>query len=180
MSAASGSAPLAAQWWIPLVRGSVAILFGVVVLAYPFHAIGVFVVLFGAFAFADGVLNIVTALRFAHRDSGSWWMILVQGIFGVAIGVATFLLPGLTAATLGTLVAFWAVVTGVLEIVAGFKLRRNVPGEVFLIASGVLSVLVGARLFHFADSRAPRTDMAGRLLRDLGRRGARGTRIQAA
>lgn len=117
--------------------------------AAPFSAIGIFVLFFGAFVFADGVLNIVTALRFAHPDSGSWWMVLVQGIFGVLIGVSTFFLPGLTAATLGVLVALWAVVTGVLEIAAAFRLRRNIPGEIFLIVSGILSVLVGAWLFVF-------------------------------
>ena len=147
MLANSGAARIAAHWWIPLVRGIVAIVFGVVVMAYPFHALGVFIILFGAFVFADGVLNIFTSLRYAHPDSGSWWMILVQGIFGVLIGVLTFVWPGLTAATLGTLVALWAVVTGALEIAAAFKLRRNVPGEVLLIVSGVLSVVIGAWLF---------------------------------
>jgi uncharacterized membrane protein HdeD (DUF308 family) len=147
MLANPGAAKIAAHWWIPLVRGIVAIAFGVVVMAYPFHALGIFIVLFGAFAFADGVLNIFTALRYAHPDSGSWWMILVQGIFGVLIGVLTFVWPSLTAATLGTLVALWAVVTGVFEIIAAFKLRRNVPGEILLIVSGVLSVVIGAWLF---------------------------------
>jgi uncharacterized membrane protein HdeD (DUF308 family) len=147
MLSTPGVAPIAAHWWIPLVRGILAIAFGIVVMAYPFHAIGVFIILFGAFVFADGVLNIITSLRFAHPDSGSWWMVLVQGIFGVAIGVLTFLWPGLTAATLGTLVALWAVVTGVLEIVAAFRLRRSVPGEILLIISGILSVVIGAWLF---------------------------------
>ena len=142
-----GVAPIAAHWWIPLVRGIIAIAFGAIVMAYPFHAVGVFVVLFGAFVFADGVLNVITSLRFAHPDSGSWWMVLVQGIFGIAIGVLTFVWPALTAATLGTLVALWAVVTGVLEIAAAFKLRRNVPGEIFLIISGILSVVIGVWLF---------------------------------
>ncbi len=149
MLATSATSRLVAHWWIPLIRGLVAILFGIAVFAAPFSAIGIFVLFFGAFVFADGVLNIVTALRFAHPDSGSWWMVLVQGIFGVLIGVSTFFLPGLTAATLGVLVALWAVVTGVLEIAAAFRLRRNIPGEIFLIASGILSVLVGAWLLVF-------------------------------
>jgi uncharacterized membrane protein HdeD (DUF308 family) len=143
------TAPIAAHWWIPLIRGIVALLFGAVIFAFPFPAIGVFVIFFGAFVFADGVLNIFTSLRFAHPKSGSWWMVLVQGIVGVAIGVATFLWPGLTAATLGTLVALWAVVTGVLELAAAIRLRQNVPGEYFLIISGVLSIVVGGWLFIF-------------------------------
>jgi uncharacterized membrane protein HdeD (DUF308 family) len=149
MLSAPGAAQLAAHWWIPLVRGIVAILFGVVIFAFPFSALGLFVIFFGAFVFADGVLNIFTALRFAHPSSGNWWMVIVQGLFGIGIGVVTFFWPGLTAATLGTLVALWAVVTGILEIVAAFKLRQNVAGEVFLIISGVLSVIIGLWLFLF-------------------------------
>ncbi len=140
---------LAAHWWVPLVRGLIAIVFGIAVLAFPIAAAGVFVLFFGAFVLADGVLNIVTALRFAHPSSGSWWMVLVQGVFGILIGLTTFFLPGLTAATLGVLVAVWAIVTGVLEIAAAFRLRRNVPGEIFLIISGILSVVVGAWLLIF-------------------------------
>ncbi|MBD5655676.1 MAG: DUF308 domain-containing protein, partial [Candidatus Eremiobacteraeota bacterium] len=88
-------------------------------------------------------------LRFAHPDSGRWWSLLVQGIAGLVIGSIAFLLPGLAAATFGLLIAIWAVVTGVLEIVAGLRLRRDVAGEIFLIVAGLLSLVAGLMLFFF-------------------------------
>ena len=149
MSASLAASRIASHWWVPLVRGIVAVIFGAIVFARPLSSIFAFVVLFGAFAFVDGLLNIVTALRFAHPSSGRWWALLAEGIIGVAIGVVTFLIPGLTAVTLGLLVASWAIVTGVLEIVAAFRLRKDVPGEIFLIIAGVLSVVAGLWLIVF-------------------------------
>jgi len=73
----------------------------------------------------------------------------VQGIIGIAIGLITFFLPGLTAVTLGYLVGIWAIVTGVLEVVAAFRLRRDVPGEIFLFIAGALSFIVGIWLVAF-------------------------------
>ena len=144
-----GSQAVLGHWWVPLVRGIIAIVFGIAAFAYPFAAVGAFIIVFGAFAFADGILAIFQALRFAHPDSGRWWSTLVQGLAGVLVGLIAFFLPGLAAATFGLLVAIWAIVTGVLEIVAGLRLRRDAAGEVFLIVAGLLSVAAGLLLFFF-------------------------------
>jgi uncharacterized membrane protein HdeD (DUF308 family) len=140
---------LRTHWWIPLLRGIVAIVFGLVLLLIPITAVFTLVILFGAFALVDGVLAIVQALRFAHPDSGRWWLMLLQGLAGIAFGVLTFAYPGITAITLGLFIAAWAVVTGIFEIGAAFRLRRDVPNEIFLIVAGVLSVLLGLILFFF-------------------------------
>jgi uncharacterized membrane protein HdeD (DUF308 family) len=144
-----GARAVGAHWWVPLLRGVVAIVFGVVAFAYPFAAVGAFVFVFAAYALFDGVLAIVQALRYAHPDSGRWWSLLLQGLAGIAIGVLAFLLPGLAAATFGLLIAIWAIVTGVLEIVAGLRLRRDAAGEIFLIVAGVLSLVAGILLLGF-------------------------------
>jgi len=78
-----GLSRITSHWWVPLLRGIVAVIFGVVILLYPISSVFVLVVLFGAFMFVDGILNIVTALRFAHPDTGHWWAILLQGIVGL-------------------------------------------------------------------------------------------------
>ena len=135
------------HWWVPLVRGLISIVFGIFVFAFPISSIFAFVILIGAYFFVDGIANVVTAIRFAHPDTGRWWAILAQGVIGIAIGITTFFLPGLTAASLGFLIAFWAVITGVFEIAAALRLRRDVPGEIFLIVAGILSVVVGVVLF---------------------------------
>jgi uncharacterized membrane protein HdeD (DUF308 family) len=143
------SAALRAHWWVPLVRGIVAIAFGVVLFALPISAVFTFVVLFGAFALVDGALAIVTALWFAHPDRGRWWLLVVQGLAGIAFGILTFTYPGITATTLGLFIAAWAIVTGVLEIGAGIRVRRDVPREIFLLLAGVLSIVLGIALFAF-------------------------------
>ena len=149
------SAPLASptylrtHWWVPLVRGLLAIVFGIVLFALPITAVSTFVIIFGAFAFADGAMTIVQALRFAQPGSGRWWVTIAQGAVGIVIGVIAFVYPGLTATTLGLLIALWAVVTGIFEISTAIRLRRSLPNELFLIIAGVLSVAVGLLLAVF-------------------------------
>jgi uncharacterized membrane protein HdeD (DUF308 family) len=140
---------LRSHWWVPLLRGAISVIFGAVLFALPLSGVFTLVILFGAFAFADGVLAIVQALRFAHPDRGRWWVTLVQGAAGILIGVLTFTYPGITAQTLGLFVAVWAIVTGVLEIGTAIRLRRDVPNELFLIFAGVLSLVLGLLLVIF-------------------------------
>jgi uncharacterized membrane protein HdeD (DUF308 family) len=74
---------------------------------------------------------------------------LIQGVLGIAIGVITILYPYVTAFALGILVAVWAIATGLTEIAAAWRLRKDIPNEIFLIVVGVLSVLVGIYLSIF-------------------------------
>ncbi|MFY9781589.1 MAG: DUF308 domain-containing protein [Candidatus Baltobacteraceae bacterium] len=131
------------HWYVPLIRGLIAVLFGVVLLVHPIVAVASLVILFGAFAFVEGLLTIVTAFRFAHPDSGRWWSMLAQGIVGILVGLIAFFLPITAAWALSILIAVWAFSTGILELGAAFRLRRDVPGEIFLALSGVLSLLLG-------------------------------------
>jgi uncharacterized membrane protein HdeD (DUF308 family) len=134
---------IAEHWYIPLIRGLVAVAFGVVVLVHPVAAVATFVLLFGAFAFVDGIVTIATALRFSQAGSGRWWWMLVQGVVGILVGLVAFFWPISAAWALAILVAAWAFSTGVLELGAAVRLRRDVPGEIFLGLSGVLSILLG-------------------------------------
>jgi uncharacterized membrane protein HdeD (DUF308 family) len=149
MSSGPVARAIAGNWWVLLLRGLVALVFGIVALAYPLPAVGAFILIFGAFAFADGILTIFQALRFAHPDRGRWWYTILQGLAGLAIAAVAFFDPVLAAATFGVLIAIWAIVTGVLEIAAGLQLRRDVAGEIFLVVAGALSVVVGAILFYY-------------------------------
>jgi len=139
---------LAAHWWAPLLRGIVAIAFGALLLARPIAGVAAFVILFGAFAFVDGILTIVQALRYAHPQTGQWWWLLLQGICGAIIGLITFFYPGITAYVLGIFIGAWAIVTGLFEI-AAVQMRRNVPGEIFMILAGIFSIVLGAGIFLF-------------------------------
>lgn len=136
---------LTRNWWAVLVRGIAAVLFGILAIVWPGLTIGVLVFLFGFYALLDGVLAIVAAVR-AVGQHQSWVMLLVEGILGVVAGLIAFFYPGITALVLLYIIAFWAIVTGILEIVAAVSLRRAIANEIFLIIAGVLSVLFGILL----------------------------------
>jgi uncharacterized membrane protein HdeD (DUF308 family) len=133
---------LARNWGAIAIRGVVAILFGLLTFVVPGLTLAALVLLFGAYAFVDGIFNIIAAVRRRAGDP-PWWMLLLEGIVGVAAGIVTFVLPGLTALTLLYIIAAWAIVTGVLEIVAAVRLRRQLTGEWWLMLSGVLSIVFG-------------------------------------
>jgi uncharacterized membrane protein HdeD (DUF308 family) len=131
---------LARHWWVIAVRGLAAVLFGVLAFVWPGMTLAVLVLLFGAYALVDGILAIVVAVR---GDTDHRLLLGLEGVVGVLAGLATFVFPGLTALVLLYIIAFWAVLTGVLEVVAAVRLRRAITNEWGLIIGGVLSVLFG-------------------------------------
>jgi uncharacterized membrane protein HdeD (DUF308 family) len=137
---------LVRNWWVVLLRGIAGIIFGVLTFFAPDISLVALVLLFGAYAFADGILAIVSAVR--HRGSGRWWLLL-QGIAGVGAGVVTVFWPGITALALLYVIAAWALVTGGLEIAAAVRLRKVITGEWILALAGIASVALGVLLVLF-------------------------------
>lgn len=133
---------LTRNWWALLLRGFVAILFGILTFILPGITLTSLVLLFGAYALVDGVFAAVAALR-SSRNTKRWWALLVEGIFGIGAGVLTFVWPGITALFLLYLIAVWAIVTGIFEIGTAVRLRKEITGEWLLALSGVASVLFG-------------------------------------
>jgi uncharacterized membrane protein HdeD (DUF308 family) len=133
---------LSRNWgWVAL-RGVVAVLFGIFAFVWPGKTLAAVVLVFGAFAFADGILSLVAA--FKVRDQGKpFWSLLIVGLLGIVAGAATFVWPGMTALLLVTFIGAWALVMGIFEIVAAIRLRKEIQGEWLLILSGILSVLFG-------------------------------------
>ena len=128
-----------------MVRGFLALAFGLLAWAWPGMTLFVLIVLFGAYAFADGIFALVSAVRRA-RAHERWWPVALEGIFGIAAGVVTFFVPAAAAITLLVVIAAWALSTGVLEVVAAIRLRKQVKGEWLLALSGILSVAFGVLL----------------------------------
>jgi uncharacterized membrane protein HdeD (DUF308 family) len=128
------------HWWVPVLRGVAAIIFGIMAFAYPGLTLAVLVILFGAWVLVDGVFRVVGAI--GHRPSDpDWGWQLVIGILGIIIGLLTFHAPGVTALALVIYIAAWALMIGVSEIVIAIKLRREIKGEWFLILMGLASML---------------------------------------
>jgi uncharacterized membrane protein HdeD (DUF308 family) len=129
---------LARYWWAVALRGLLAVLFGLAAFLWPGITLVSLVLLFGAYALVDGIFAIVAAFR-----AREWWPLLLEGVAGIAAGVATFLWPGITALALLYLIAAWAIITGILEIVAAIRLRRVIENEWWLALGGVASIILG-------------------------------------
>jgi uncharacterized membrane protein HdeD (DUF308 family) len=136
---------LAKNWWMLLLRGIAAIIFGGLALAWPGMTLLTLILFYGAFVLVDGVLAIVAAIT-GGTLTPRWWLAIV-GLLGIAAGLLTFLLPGVTALVLLYLIAGWAIATGVFQIVGAIRLRKEIDNEWFLILCGVISVLFGVAMF---------------------------------
>lgn len=132
-------------WWVFLVRGILAILFGVGAYLQPEATLKTLVLLFGAYALTDGILSALSAVSGRHEND-HWWLFLFQGVAGVAVGALTLLAPGVTTIALLFYIAVWAIATGILSIVAAVRLRKEIDGEWLLAVAGLSSALFGVCL----------------------------------
>ena len=140
---------VARGWRVYAVRGVAAIIFGLAALVWPGPTLTVLVYLFGAFAFTDGIALLASLARGDVLAKRHAWATGLSGVSGILIAIATLIWPGITALTLLYLVAFWAVLTGVFEIVAAIELRKVIEGEFWMILGGVLSIVFGGLLVVF-------------------------------
>jgi len=144
---------LSRNWWVVLLRGLAGILFGVSTFFAPGISLAALVLVYGAYAFADGVLAIVSGIR-RRGTSDRWWLLLLEGVVGVIAGLVTLFWPGITALALLFVIAAWALVTGAFEIAAAIQLRKSIKDEWLLALSGVLSIVFGVLLVLFPGAGA--------------------------
>lgn len=144
---------LARNWWTLLVRGVIAVVFGLLALFWPFAGVAAITLLFGAYAFVDGLVATFASLR-AAAGHERWAALLLEGVTGLGIGVITWVFPSVTALALLTFIAAWAVITGALELVAAVKLREVVEGEWLLGLAGVLSIALGIAMLVWPRAAA--------------------------
>ncbi|NIG52161.1 HdeD family acid-resistance protein [Chitinophaga sp. Cy-1792] len=134
-----------AYWWIFLLRGIFALILGVLAIFWPGATFTTLVVFLGAYLFFAGIFAIVGAFA-ARKSSENWGVFLLSGIIGLILGVLTIINPFATGAALIYLVAFWAIVAGLFEIVIAIRLRKIITGEGWYILGGVITILFGILL----------------------------------
>jgi uncharacterized membrane protein HdeD (DUF308 family) len=139
---------MARWWWSFILRGVLAIAFGVMAFALPGLTLDVLILLFGAWMFVDGVFNIIAVIQGRERER-SWWLGVLEGIAGIVAGLIALVLPDVAAGALLVLISAWAIVTGIIEIIAAIRLREQITGEVWLALAGVASIAFGLLLFLF-------------------------------
>lgn len=141
------------RWWVFLLRGLVAILFGVLALIWPRLTLLTLVILFGAFVLLDGIFSVIAG--FSSKTLGKrWWIMLLSGLLGIAIGLLTFIWPNITGIVLLYLIASWAVVMGIMDIIVAIQLRKEISNEWMLLVDGGFSVIIGFMLFLFPGASA--------------------------
>jgi len=133
------------HWWVPVIRGIVAIVFGIIAFTHPGLAATTLVLFFGAWVLIDGIFRVVGAI--GHRASDpDWGWHLVIGLLGIIVGLLTFHAPGITALALVIYIAAWALMIGASEIAIAVKMRREIKGEWFLILMGLASIVFAVLL----------------------------------
>lgn len=133
------------RWWILLLRGISATVFGVLAIVWPGITLLTLVIIYGVVALIDGIAGIALGIR-GGVNGRTWWEMILLGLLGVIAGAVTFLWPGLTAVVLLVVIAMWAIIRGILEIIGAITLHKIIQGEWLLILSGVLSIGFGVLL----------------------------------
>jgi uncharacterized membrane protein HdeD (DUF308 family) len=144
---------LSRNWWLVVLRGVLGIAFGIITFVAPAISLAALVLLFGAYAFADGVFAVASAVR-RRGTTDRWWVLLLEGLVGIGAGLVTLFLPGITAIVLLYIIAGWAVATGILELVAAVRLRKEIEHEWLLALSGIASVVFGVLIALFPGAGA--------------------------
>ena len=144
LTAGTLAALLRRYWWLLALRGLAAVLFGILAFVWPGMTIFWLVCFFGAYALVNGILSFVLAAK-APKGSGVAGLIF-GGLLSVAAGLLTFFWPALTALGLLILIAWWAIVNGVMEIITAIRLRKIITNEWFLILAGLASIVFGVLL----------------------------------
>lgn len=133
-------------WWLVLLRGVLAILFGLVLLFTPGTALLALVLVFGVYAVLDGVTAVVAGIRHRSEDNHWGWHV-VQGVISVIAGVLAFAWPGVTVLAILFVIAFWSIVNGIAEVSESLAMRRNGSSTWgWMLAAGILSVVFGILL----------------------------------
>lgn len=129
-------------WWLLILRGLVSIAFAIVAFLNPRMAFEALVLILGVFLLADGVTTVYLGMRMRGHDA-NWWVVLLEGALGAALGLIALINPELSAAALVLILAVWLLVTGVFEIATAIKLREEIDNEWLMGLAGVISIALG-------------------------------------
>src|SRR6266550_2405847 len=137
---------LSLNWTALALRGAAAIIFGIVAFLLPGLTLGALILLFAAYAIVDGVRQ--------HEGNRPDWLMIGIGVIGIAAGLVAAILPGITALFLLSLIGAWAIVIGVFEIIAAYRLRKEISGEWLLALGGIVSIIFGIYVWLFPGAGA--------------------------
>lgn len=139
------------NWSWFLLRGLIALALGVVALFFPGLTVFAFALVFAAFSFVDGLFSLVAGIRGASHHAERWGGLVLSGVLGIGIGVVFMAWPIFATAAyayvLVLLIAFWALFSGLFEISAAVRLRKEIEGEFWLGLVGIFSIALAIAVF---------------------------------
>ena len=133
---------LSQTWWVLLLRGLFALAFGVITLLQPAVTLAWLLMFFAFYTLADGALGVWSAIA-GRKDNEHWGVMLLWGLAGIVVGLLVLTSPGVALLAFLFNIAIWAIATGILEIVAAIRLRKEIEGEWLLILGVLASVAFG-------------------------------------
>jgi uncharacterized membrane protein HdeD (DUF308 family) len=147
-------APASGGWHVPahnwgwfMLRGILALLLGIGAIAFPLSAVFAFTMVFAAYCLVDGIASLIAGSRGAHQPGHRWGAMIFNGVIGILIGFLFLIMPMIATFTYAFLavvmLAAWSIITGILEIAAAIRLRREMEGEWLLGISGAISLILG-------------------------------------
>lgn len=137
---------LVQRWWMIVLRGALAVLFGLLAILWPDITVLALVLLWGAYALVDGVAAVGIGLSNRAAPGELRLIYGLLGVLGVAVGVLTFVWPRITALALLVIIALWALVAGVVQIAHAIRMRKVIDNEWFLGLTGAVCVILGILL----------------------------------
>jgi uncharacterized membrane protein HdeD (DUF308 family) len=139
---------MARHWWLTLLRGIAAVIFGILALFWPGITALSLVFLWGAYTFADGIFSLGAGIMGSGgATTGQRWWLALTGVLGILAGLVAFFAPVLTGGILLIFIAIWAIAIGIMAIVGAIQLRKEMDGEWLLILSGIIAIVFGVLMF---------------------------------
>jgi len=138
--ASAGAVRFVRRWWVVLLRGLAALAFGVLAFTWPHLTLTTLVSLFGCYALIYGLFSLIAAFTNRRRDRNRW-LLGLEGVVGLTAGIVTLRMPSATALVLVLLICPWAVATGILRIVEAIRLREEISGAIWLVLSGIVTLI---------------------------------------
>ena len=128
-------------WWAILIAGIVALIFGCVIIAWPLMSLYYLKIFFGLFAIIIGLVAMIRSFTLIKKTK-TWWIMLLEGILGIIIGICVFAWPVSTLIFIVYFIAAWLLITGISAIVSGSNAKSGL-----VITWGVCSMLLGLFIF---------------------------------
>jgi len=131
-------------WWVQLLRGILAVIFGLIILVWPKLALEMLIVVFGVMCILDGS---VLVAELVTRKFEGWALMLISSVISIVVGILVFVYPGLTLIILVYIAAARALLTGIFEVIAGVHLKKVAESGWMLVFAGIMSILFAIILF---------------------------------